>query len=525
VSVDKKDATDSAWAVSGTITVNNPNPMEATVTSVTDSISGFGAIAVSCPVTFPYVLGAGLSLQCSYSSPLPNGTARTNTATASTSGAVAGDSGTAAVTFGAPTTIAYGSVNVTDSNGMPLGSVSGDSSWTYEETFTCDEDEGTHRNTATITETRENASDEVTVNCYALEVTKDATTSFTRTWDWEIDKTAGTDEVYLVPGDTEDVEYTVTVTATPEDSAWSVEGDIGVHNPAPIAARINSLTDVMTGDLAAVVDCGAGVTFPYTLAAGDTLDCTYDRSLPNTQDRTNTATAELQNYSYSPTGVATADGTTDFSGTADVEFDDPTSVIDEGICVTDDLYGDLDPECITVDDLDENNQYSWTYSMTVGPYEDCEEHVIINTATLTTNDTATTDDDDATVTVYPICGCTLTQGYWKTHGYNDGSKFDPTWDLLDDGTHSPEDLEAILETPTGGDPWLILAHQYIAATLNVLAGAGMPAAVKEDYDTATLLIHSYSPGAVPADVASDFIDAAGVLDSYNNGLTGIPHCG
>jgi hypothetical protein len=363
----------------------------------------------------------------------------------------------------------------------------------------------------------------VTVSCNELAVTKTAGTYYTRTWDWDIEKTADPTEVSLAPGETAEIDYTVKVSADFTDSAWGATGDIAVHNPATIPAKINSVTDMMTGDYTADVTCG--VSFPYTLVAGGTLNCTYTRALPNATARTNTATATLQNYSYSSTLVATPSGTTNFTGTANVVFTAPTTVIDESICVSDDLYGPLVPNCIGVSDLNADGEYFWYYSMTVGPYDDCEEHEVINTATFITNDTSTTGSDPATVTVYPLCGCTYTQGYWKTHGPNDGSKLDPTWLLLNDGTHTAADLEAILETETGGDPWLILAHQYIAATLNVLDGTGMPAGVKDDYDEATVLIHTYNQGAVPDSMRDDFIEAAMVLDGYNNGLTVIPHCG
>jgi len=524
VSVDKTGPVDSAWAVSGVITVANNNPMAATVTDVTDSISGVGDIAVTCPVTFPYLLAANSSFECTYSSALQDAMARTNTATATTSGAIAGDSGTAAVTFGEPTTIVgYETVNVTDTNGRIWGPVSDDASWTYPETFTCDTDEGTNTNRATITETGQYDEASVTVNCNELTVTKTAGTYYTRTWDWDIDKTAEPTEVSLAPGETAEIDYTVKVSADYTDSAWGASGDIAVHNPASIPATINSVTDKMTGGLVADVSCG--VSFPYTLVGGGTLNCTYTRALEDATARTNTATATLQNYAYSSALEPTPTGTKDFTGTANVVFTAPTTVIDERICVTDDLYGPLVPNCIGVSDLNADGEYFWRYTKTVGPYDDCEEHSVVNTATFTTNDTKTTGSDSATVTVYPLCGCTYTQGYWKTHGPNDGSKLDPTWNLLNDGTHTAAGLEAILETETDGDPWLILAHQYIAATLNVLDGAGLPTAVKDDYEAATELIHSYSQGAVPDNMKAAFIAASEVLDDYNNGRLGIPHCG
>ena len=63
--------------------------------------------------------------------------------------------------------------------------------------------------------------------------------------------------------------------------------------------------------------------------------------------------------------------------------------------------------------------------------------------------------------------CPHTQGYWKTHP--------EAWpvDLLNLGneTYMKEGLLGLLRTPPRGDASLILAHQLIAAKLNILAGA------------------------------------------------------
>jgi hypothetical protein len=94
---------DSDWAVEGTITILNPAPVSATITGVSDEITGGIAASVDCGVTFPYVLAAGATLECSYEAALPDGTDRTNTATVTTSGAVDGGSGSAAVDFSSAT--------------------------------------------------------------------------------------------------------------------------------------------------------------------------------------------------------------------------------------------------------------------------------------------------------------------------------------------------------------------------------------------------------------------------------------
>ena len=301
VAVTKDNGTDSAWAVNGTITIENNTPLNATIVSVTDVISGFGAVTADCGVTFPHVLAASGTLECTYSTALPNGTSRTNTATVTTSGVVGGGSDDAAVTFGTPTTTVNGTVNVTDSVEGDLGSFSDTGSATYERTFTCDGDEGEHDNTATIVETGQSDDATVTVTCHELEVTKDAATSLTRTWTWTILKEGDATELTLSEGQLHTVNYDVTVDASSADSAWAVTGNIAVYNPAPIDATINTVADIVSPDIAAEVVCAVDdedVVFPYTLPAGETLNCTYSADLPDGADRTNTATATLQNYDY-----------------------------------------------------------------------------------------------------------------------------------------------------------------------------------------------------------------------------------
>ena len=105
------------------------------------------------------------------------------------------------------------------------------------------------------------------------------------------------------------------------DSDWVVSGTISVYNPAPMGATINSVSDIVSPDILADVDCS--VTFPYTLAADGTLTCTYSADLPDAADRTNTATATLQNYHYDADLNPTETGTTDFSLAAAVSFADP----------------------------------------------------------------------------------------------------------------------------------------------------------------------------------------------------------
>ena len=92
VTVTKDNGTDSAWSVTGVITVHNPAPMAATLTDLADSVGGVAATG-ELPAVWRAIAddaragsAAGGTLVCTYSAGLPNGTSRTNTATATLAG-------------------------------------------------------------------------------------------------------------------------------------------------------------------------------------------------------------------------------------------------------------------------------------------------------------------------------------------------------------------------------------------------------------------------------------------------------
>lgn len=135
---------------------------------------------------------------------------------------------------------------------------------------------------------------------------------------------------------------------------------------------------------------------------------------------------------------------------------------------------------------------------------------------------------------YEEKGCTRTQGYWKTHsgmtknednkGKGKGqNKYDATWDdylnetlsRLGDDTYP----EILWTAPKGGDADIILAHQFIAAELNVAAGASIPPKVLD----AWLAAQAYLEGDTEAS-RHQVLAWAEILDKYNNGIYGPGHC-
>jgi hypothetical protein len=121
-----------------------------------------------------------------------------------------------------------------------------------------------------------------------------------------------------------------------------------------------------------------------------------------------------------------------------------------------------------------------------------------------------------------IRNCTYTQGYWKNHS----SQWPVASLKLGSVTYTKAQLLSILGTPAQGNGLLILAHQLIAAKLNIAQGAD-PTPVSSyvadaDAMIGSLVVPTIGSGYLdPADVDTD----AQALDSYNNGNTYVPHCG
>lgn len=561
---------DSDYAVAGTITITNPAPMVAEDVSVADMVSGGVAATVDCgsgatTVDVPAAAGGtDGEATCSYTASLPDGATRTNTATATLFDE--DYTGTASVDFtGVVPTTTNESATVTDPTVGVDETAVDNQPITVDGGATCPTDAGEHKNTATVTPNDGGPADTAdatyTVNCYGLSVSKTATTTFSRDYDWSIAKSrfiamGETDEdndpstLDLAPGQTFTASYNVVVTQTTHtDADWAVSGTITVTNAAPIDADDVSVSDLISPDnLAATVDCDpvtAGNQTTVDVPKNSSVDCAYSANLTDASPRTNVATATLNSIDYP-------------SASVDVTFDDSPDVrIDECVDVTDDngtpadLTDDTDLGTVCLGDLDSNGQKTLTTTIDIGPYESCTTDEVVNTASFETSDDAndTTEHGSAsyTVNVEVPCpeGCTLTQGYWKTHNdsFKGGAPTDETWQLLGDvdgdGTVegegetfflSGQTFFQVMWTAPKGNSYYNLAHQYIAARLNILAGAD-PSAVQSVLASATGLFGAYTPDQVAAlkgkggkELRAQFIELAGVLGSYNEGQIGPGHC-
>ncbi len=118
-------------------------------------------------------------------------------------------------------------------------------------------------------------------------------------------------------------------------------------------------------------------------------------------------------------------------------------------------------------------------------------------------------------------GCTLTQGYWKNH--------EEDWPVasltLGTVSYTKAQLLSILKQPVKGNGLVSLAHQLIAAKLNIADGAS-DASIASSISSADVMIGSLSIPPVGSSklATSSTSSLVSALDNFNTGVTGPGHC-
>ena len=349
-----------------------------------------------------------------------------------------------------------------------------------------------------------------------IQAYKTAEAHWTRTFEWTIDKSVSPDSWNLETGQSGTSTYTVEVTkSAPVDQLW-VEGEVCVENVSAsptenlkVVDRLQALVgeDVITlasvpldMSVNPVLDPGESHCYPYSIPFEPVAGATYR----------NNARVTVTNDPRSPGEEMGPNEKVDFT------LPDPT-VVDGSV------------------NVDDTNGLSWpftgsgtrTYTRTFRCDEDEGTHD--NTATI--RETGRSDDARVTVTCKepPAPGCTLTQGYWKTHSKYGPAPYDATWALIGEDTaffsSGKTWYQAINTSSAGGNAYYILAHQYIAAKLNLAGGTSSSAGVNAALAGAEAFYAAYTPSSTLSKaVRAQAIAYAGTLGDYNEGKTGPGHC-
>ena len=356
---------------------------------------------------------------------------------------------------------------------------------------------------------------------YRASVSKTAATYYTRTYDWTVNKTADRQNLLLANGESAAINYTITVGETHSDSDFSVRGTITILNPWNMPATIVSVTDSLPG---ATVQCES-----TTLQPRSSTTCTYTAAVASATNGTNTATAAVD-YGM---------GNRISAGSQPYVFGEPTTTVDATALLTDTRTCPTGFVC-TVTAGSVPNQLvvtragTYAYTVTVMPTRCGIQGDVVNTAVLVEGDTQTSHAARVTVPATAagcVMGCTLTQGYWKTHSEYGPAPYDDAWkNLSAAGAGTPfyssgMSWYQVFQTAPRGNPYYILAHQYMAAKLNVLNGATANPQVAAALKWADMFFATHSPASVLTKTEKTLVQQyAALLDSYNNGRVGPGHC-
>ncbi|HEY4512527.1 MAG TPA: hypothetical protein VJH63_02595 [Candidatus Paceibacterota bacterium] len=376
-----------------------------------------------------------------------------------------------------------------------------------------------------------------------LVIEKTAETSYDREWHWTIDKRADQTDLDITDGQLFDVNYDVLVSATSTDTNHTVSGTITITNPqGNPAMNITSVTDLLdiTGLVTPVV-CAPSI--PVVLGPGESINCTYSKNVAGPVDTQNTVEV----------GV---DGISGGTANAPVVWGAPDNEIDECITVNDTNAEGPQGQVVCAGDGSDSELFQYTITFgTDAPADvilECGENDWPNEARFVTNDTQTPGADNWNVHITVTdCfqGCTLTQGYWKTHNdsFKGGAPTDDNWDNITTlaelsgffttvnsypvvGPNVPPfTWFSVFWTSPSGNAYYNLAHQYMAAKLNVLNGAAAPAGVASAITSAEDFFDSYTPASFSAlgkkhALRTQVVGWAGTLGSFNEGTIGPGHC-
>lgn len=226
-----------------------------------------------------------------------------------------------------------------------------------------------------------------------LKVSKTAVTSYTRTHEWDIDKSVDTEEgwelngfpkawLYIDGSGDETATWTVDVTyESYEDSDWNVSGVITIENTGTLDAVITDVDDVLAGTPITVT---CGVTLPYTLTAGSALTCTYDEDGYVEGKNEVTVTTERDEY----------------TAEADIVWGDPTTEVNKTVNIVDIsmLFGEENLGSVTAPS---GAVFTYTKAFAWEDYgaELCGSYTYTNTATIV----ETGQSADATLKVNVQC--------------------------------------------------------------------------------------------------------------------------
>lgn len=204
---------------------------------------------------------------------------------------------------------------------------------------------------------------------YELTVSKTATGTYTRQYDWDINKEClGGSSINLAVGATANYPFKWTATNTGyTDSDIKVVGTITIENNTPFSTTVTSIAGALSDGTGASV---SGCPTPFALAAGASKDCSYEASPDGLAAGVNTVTV-----STNSSVVLGDEAITNYT------FGSPTTEIDKCITVTDNCQAGSTTVCVS------QSPFSKSYNCQIGPYLRSASETYTNKVSFTANTT------------------------------------------------------------------------------------------------------------------------------------------
>ncbi|MBC7085125.1 MAG: hypothetical protein H5T43_01980 [Methanomethylovorans sp.] len=224
-----------------------------------------------------------------------------------------------------------------------------------------------------------------------LQVTKTVETSYNRTHSWSIDKSVDTDngfthegypKIWLYTDGSGDENATWTVDVAYEgytDSDFIVKGNINITNiDDDQTLWIQSIEDVLGNDTVnMIIPVFEGVTFPYELGPGESLNGTYCQSLDSKMMGENNVTVIFSDVEVPDEVVET------LSDNVPIDWGDPENEFYKTVTVKDisDIFGEVALGTATAPN---NAQFTYTKDFAWADYgkDNCGDFSYDNTATI-----------------------------------------------------------------------------------------------------------------------------------------------
>lgn len=457
-----EEVVEENFDVAGSIVVGNPNPDSALVVDLSDTLDDGTAASIAASLTCDLTgteltVPAGGTSTCSYTANDLGYDDVLNAPTVNTATIGWGDG----LSLEATDPIEW-TPNVIDDEATldddqyPFSGESVTDGWTitYSDEYTCSSDRQDYTggvdadnevsNTAEVY-SASGLEDESTatteIDCYLLDLEKNVTPYFTRTYSYDIAKTAiyydqsgarvplpDGEVIDINQGDFYTLEWDITVSdASYGDSGFAIDTVVTVFNPSSREAEVDSVVDSIAG---ISLECEwSDPAKPGVIAGGDTISCTSTGDSVSGDTTSNSA-------SVSAYGVAHDEDTATWA------FDTPTTEVHKTVTVQDllggamiDVTGDLIPSDPTYTWGGGDGSKTWTLITVVStsatdaqgnPVDiqlECGLNQIPNVVKLFGDDVEDPEGPDLlgeasdTADIFVHCGsaCTLTQGYWKTH--------------------------------------------------------------------------------------------------------------